>query len=258
MKTRNAFFGSMLSVSIKRMYKRGIYKTWEEDSPDMYPPKVKLVSRNATLDWDIIEKAIPDHTDATSTSHKSPDSPDTLSLVLSNFQVMIKAQRHVYLELLTGEKSSSLLDVLTKFCFPNATNPRDNVYALFVSDRLGIEIDYSKSVTDMYIDVACRIINFMENIDMICKSPWPAADNRALRIDIPSWCPDFFAHGETLFLFAQHNLYDCKAEPLARLSHSDIEADHAIFELFFSYVIAIKRGKKITIEFNEGLRERDN
>jgi hypothetical protein len=68
---------------------------------------------------------------------------------------------------------SSLLDVLARFRYTNSTDPRDNIYALLglVSDKLGIEIDYSRPVKDVYMDCMKRLIEHNQNLDLLCQAP---------------------------------------------------------------------------------------
>jgi hypothetical protein len=76
-----------------------------------------------------------------------------------------------------------------------------------VSDDLGVQVDYKKSVIDIYIDTTRRLINASGNLDIICQSQWQSFGNDARDPGLPSWVPDFSAPGRGTFLFAQRSIF---------------------------------------------------
>jgi hypothetical protein len=68
-----------------------------------------------------------------------------------------------------------------------ATDPRDHIYALLGmasnTEQLGIIPDYSKSVEDIYTDVAGKILE--HDFDLLLMS-W-----RGNSQQVPSWVPDW-------------------------------------------------------------------
>lgn len=69
-----------------------------------------------------------------------------------------------------------------------ATNPRDLIYALLGissdAEELGIEIDYSKSVQEVFTETAAAIIR-TGLIEVLTYAQQPQ-----MTLDLPSWAPD--------------------------------------------------------------------
>lgn len=68
-------------------------------------------------------------------------------------------------------------------------DPRDKVYALMgIADdgfSLGIQIDYSKSISEVYKEAAYLILKSLHGVDILCHASGPKAH------DLPSWVPDW-------------------------------------------------------------------
>jgi hypothetical protein len=176
-------------------------------------PNVLLVCGSTTLDWAVIEGLLEGGTHNTDAFH-SPFSHDGSKLTnLFETAQIIKTQRQISRSLTEGGESS-LLDVLSRFRFTSATDKKDKVFALLglVSDDLGIPVDYSQSVVDIYTDTTRRLIHASRNLDIICQSQWETFGNTERTIGLPSWVPDFSAPGRGRFLFAQRSIF--QAGPL--------------------------------------------
>jgi hypothetical protein len=68
-------------------------------------------------------------------------------------------------------------------------DPRDKIYALMgIADdgfTLGIEIDYSKSVEDVYKEAVYKMFKSVHGVDILCHA------SGAKNLDLPSWVPDW-------------------------------------------------------------------
>ncbi|PVH70582.1 HET-domain-containing protein [Cadophora sp. DSE1049] len=172
-------------------------------------PKVFLTSEKRSLDWSIVESLLRmgrHHTDAYHLSF-SHGTPNSITSSFSTAQI-IKSQRELCLKK-DNKTSSSLLDVLARFRYTLATDPRDKIFGLLglTSDGLGIITDYSLDVKAVFTDVAARLINHDQNLDLICQSQWQSFGNPERRQDLPTWVPDFTWPGKGKFLFAQRGIF---------------------------------------------------
>lgn len=101
----------------------------------------------------------------------------------------------------TGNKGESLYDLLkrhhtdsTEATKLKATDPRDMIYGLFglASDfeELDIQADYKESCTEVYTDVARKLIKH-GHVDLLAMSQDPKTLTSADGIHLPSWVPDW-------------------------------------------------------------------
>jgi hypothetical protein len=72
-----------------------------------------------------------------------------------------------------------------------STDPRDMIYAVFSllcepDQRLGIQADYSKSVSDVYMEVVLKIITQRHSLKIL-----HTCELSSKVLDIPSWVPDW-------------------------------------------------------------------
>jgi hypothetical protein len=178
-------------------------------------PKVILNSGHDTLNWSMIETIAQygglHYTDAFhgSYSHAVNDASGWGEMFGTAKHVM--NQREATAKILQGGEST-LLDVLARFKHTEATDPRDKIYALLglVTDSIGVEVDYTKSVAETYTGVAVALINSSANLDILCQCPWELQHSNAdlPRLEgLPSWAPDFRKDQKGTFLFAQRGIY---------------------------------------------------
>ncbi|KAF2684624.1 HET-domain-containing protein [Lentithecium fluviatile CBS 122367] len=172
-------------------------------------PRVILTCGTETLDWSLVEAMLDGgqyYTDAfhMSFSH-SVRSPLTESLSRAKF---ITTQREIMAKIQEGEESR-LLDVLARFRHTVSTDPRDKVYGLLglVSDTLGVEADYTKSVVETYVGVTLALINSSANLDILCQCPWKRLHMDRQSEGLPNWVPDFSSREDGRYLFAQRGIY---------------------------------------------------
>lgn len=95
-------------------------------------------------------------------------------------------------EIMFGGKPA-LIDLLKQFRYWRATDPRDKIYALVgMSSGYGRDfpIDYTKSVTRIYMDLVIYLVNHEKTLDIISHS------STLKSLDgLPSWAPDWSIEG---------------------------------------------------------------
>ncbi|KAH7314275.1 heterokaryon incompatibility protein-domain-containing protein [Rhexocercosporidium sp. MPI-PUGE-AT-0058] len=173
-------------------------------------PKFALTSGKAILDWSVIESLLGMDRHYTDAFHATFGHGSVSRLASDTFSTaqIIKSQRKLCREEI-DTTGTTLLDVLARFRFTESTDPRDKVFALLglASDPLGITADYSMDVDAVFTDAAVRIINKLQNLDIICQSQWQSFSNPKRRQGLPSWVPDFSWPGTGTFLFAQRAIF---------------------------------------------------
>ncbi|KAH6717537.1 heterokaryon incompatibility protein-domain-containing protein [Leptodontidium sp. MPI-SDFR-AT-0119] len=86
-------------------------------------------------------------------------------------------------------ETMSLAKVLIKCHGLDSTDPRDKVYGILGlasdADNIGIRVDYSISVTDLYINTAIHVLETCQNFELLsCSLSNP-------KLTLPSWVPDW-------------------------------------------------------------------
>jgi hypothetical protein len=94
-----------------------------------------------------------------------------------------------------------LADLLPSLRDFEATNPRDKLYALIPTSIDGndlLDVDYSLSVKDVYLNSACNIMRRSNSIDLLghCSPP-----SKSFGFDLPSWVPDWTERKTAFHLF---------------------------------------------------------
>jgi hypothetical protein len=132
----------------------------------------------------------------------------------------IQQQRRILKDVHEGKYESKLLDVLARFQYVDAMDPRDLIYGLLglVSERHTIRVDYSKPAQEVFADTTRFFINTSANLDILCQNPWPArCEGGEKMIDgLPSWVVDFthekrasyFERSLEGMLFAQRGIFN--------------------------------------------------
>ncbi|CAJ2510846.1 Uu.00g064710.m01.CDS01 [Anthostomella pinea] len=179
-------------------------------------PRVILMSGHNTLDWDVIAKFLDsgNYPDAYHAPFHHNNYEAHINEIFANAQI-IEHQRAIVRNMDTGYVSR-LLDVLARFRFTEATNPRDKIYGLLglASDAMGIIPDYSKSVGEVYTGFFQAYVNTTQDLDLLCQSPWHFGSMMAPKKGMPSWCPDFAnprLPGPGV-LFAQRSIFSSGSE----------------------------------------------
>ena len=93
---------------------------------------------------------------------------------------VIATQRRIMSNFKKGGQSS-LFDVLARFKHTSSSDPRDKVYGLLgmVSDTLGVEAGYTKSVKETYTGVTIALINASGNLESWTSSAKALGDVKA-------------------------------------------------------------------------------
>lgn len=89
---------------------------------------------------------------------------------------------------------STLFNTMDTFSNRLCTEPRDNIYALLgVSLPLDVSVDYSKSISDIFVDATRAMICQERHTDLLCLTP--ASEVEVARqlegLNFPSWVPHF-------------------------------------------------------------------
>jgi hypothetical protein len=90
------------------------------------------------------------------------------------------------------EFSLSLLALAAFFCGNEATDDRDRLYGLnaLATENHGLQVDYSKTVDEVYLHFAQSFIERHQSLDIICfASCFPSI----CHFSLPSWVPDWRA-----------------------------------------------------------------
>lgn len=70
-----------------------------------------------------------------------------------------------------------------------ATDPRDLIYSLAMMGPIGVKIDYSSQVRDVYVDFASRIVTKLSDINPLIDKA--GVINRGSKLRLPTWVPDW-------------------------------------------------------------------
>ncbi|EFZ01831.1 heterokaryon incompatibility protein [Metarhizium robertsii] len=177
-----------------------------------------LVAGHATLPWTVVEDFLD--VDVYIERYGVPDAfhgPFSHDMSIRSWasgaiaypQIMCH-QRRVVRDAVQANEPSSMLDVLSRFRYTDATDPRDKIYALLslTSNKLDIKVDYSLSTRAIYIDCMKRLMEHDRNLDLLCQSAWQLYGNDSRSSDLPSWTIDFASPGQTSILFAQRSIFN--------------------------------------------------
>ncbi|KAI0128025.1 heterokaryon incompatibility protein-domain-containing protein [Xylariales sp. AK1849] len=173
-------------------------------------PAVRLVAGRRSLDWDTTIAAFLGDSSPYADAFHGPFGHGSIGKVgdhLFGRVQTIQHQRGIMSEVRNGGKSS-LLDVLARFKYALATDPRDKIYGLLgLATDPHVVISYEKTAQQVYTDVTASIIHAAGNLDIICQSPWRRFDQKGRLEGLPSWAADFLLSGNVL-LFAQRSIFN--------------------------------------------------
>ncbi|KAI8628880.1 heterokaryon incompatibility protein-domain-containing protein [Xylariaceae sp. FL1651] len=190
--------------------------------------RVLLVAANETLDWDTVASFLGDENKPYADAfHITGGHGSVNGIVVSIFGLAqtIQQQRRIVKDVEEGSYESTLIDVLARFKYADARDPRDLIYGLLglVSERHPIRVDYSKPAEELFADVTKFFIDKAANLDIICQNPWLTGESKSKNRSrdykktepLPSWVADFtdegrfdqFEEGLESMLFAQRNIF---------------------------------------------------
>ncbi|KFY15754.1 hypothetical protein V492_01770 [Pseudogymnoascus sp. VKM F-4246] len=176
-------------------------------------PRISLIIGKQTLDWDMLDSFLGD-AEYSDSFHMEWGHSSVGSMTGSVFSKVktIQNQR----AMTQAGKPSSLMDVLARFKGSKSTDPRDKIYGLLglTSQSREVRVDYSKSVAEVYTDVATVEISGSANLDIITQNPFQGNDTTKRLAGLPSWVPDFscnayddYSSQYSSILFAQRGIY---------------------------------------------------
>ena len=200
--------------------------------------KVILVCEDTGLDWDIISSFLRDepyfdafhvHADVRGDVRFSKNLGKRFFQDMFSGVKFFQDQRKVARQALTPQsqdegKGSDLLNFLARFRGIKSTDPRDKIYGLLglVLMPHYVEIDYSKTVVQVYTQTTLSIIECSRHLDIICQNPFESIFPNHHGKDIDqrsSWVPDFgLSQGESRsLLFAQRDIFNAGLKTLDTL-----------------------------------------
>lgn len=191
--------------------------------------RVTLTCEGAELEWELVS-AFLDKEPYFDAFHKPGDMyGDRKEMLLADMfrgakiieNQRSRLQKTATLQRTKDDNESTLLDVLARFRDMESTDPRDKIYALLglVTQQHHIDVDYGKSLKDLYKDVAISLMNLTKDLDIICQNPFENQDRGRIsktshQADLrrqvqPSWVADFSigTSQAASVLFAQQGIF---------------------------------------------------
>jgi hypothetical protein len=186
-------------------------------------PRVTLMCKSAELQWDQLTALFRDepyfdafHMHTSSHMHSYYEEFSEVFVPMK----LIEDQRRLL------SQESKLMDVLVRFRATESTNPKDKIYGLLglVTEDHGIQVDYSKSIRDLYKQTTVSLINMSGNLDILCQNPFERkGEPCALQQDpdtsvMPSWVAEFDAKRQDCvpLIFAQRNIFNASTKRCER------------------------------------------
>ncbi|KAM0239544.1 hypothetical protein ACHAP5_008267 [Fusarium lateritium] len=219
---REGLFGldSMTQRSLKSLFSRPKLwrRLWVMQELSL-APSVTLMCRGTELQWDLLTALFKDepyfdafhmHTSSHMSSYYADFSEVFVPIKL------IEDQRRLL------SQESKLMDVLVRFRATESTNPKDKIYGLLglVTEDHGIQIDYSKSIRDLYKEITASLINLSGNLDILCQNPFerklePSAFQQDSNTPaMPSWVAQFDTKRQDCLplIFAQRSILNASTK----------------------------------------------
>lgn len=185
-------------------------------------PRVILVAGFDTLEWDDISGFLGDATyaDAFHLTWSHGMLRPATQYTFERVQI-VQQQRDLIRDCARGTAVSTLMDVLGRFKFADATDPRDKIYGLLglVSEKHGVKVDYDRPWQLMFADLCRYFIESSGTLDIICQNPWTTTPLAPEKAQLPTWVADFtsknlsgLSDGFSALLFAQRNIFQAGSQ----------------------------------------------
>lgn len=168
------------------------HRLWVMQEPS-FAPDIQLVVGRHTLDWDVLIRIVEDTPSLDAFHYVQHEQlakfcdPSVITTTINFVRVgrTVEHQRRIIKDVRAGKVESKLLDVLAHFRHIKASNLRDKIFGSpgLTTDGPDIEVDYILTVEDVHAGVAASIINHVENLDIVCESPWRSINEG--KIDTP-------------------------------------------------------------------------
>ncbi|KAH7088037.1 heterokaryon incompatibility protein-domain-containing protein [Paraphoma chrysanthemicola] len=185
--------------------------------------KVTLMCEDTELDWDLVSSFLRDepyfdafhlHEDCRHSSTIGKEYFENLFSTIKNFEDQrVKTDHALTKQSRDGDTGSDTLDVLARFRNMESTDPRDKIYGLLglAPELHRVQINYSKSVQQVYTQTTLSIIECSRHLDIICQNPFESkfrGDEKDA--EKSSWVPNFHLAERNSFsvLFAQRDIFN--------------------------------------------------
>lgn len=166
-----------------------------------HAPRVVLQAADTTLEWDTLASFLEDkeYSDAFHLPWAHGIMEGMVCAMFEDVETVHTQRKLTQLDQADafGEKSS-LMSVLARFRQTQAADPRDKIYGVlgFLPQEHAIQIDYTKTVADVYSETTIALIDANKNLDIICQNLWYLNSKSSPDMNLPSWVPDFSRAGE--------------------------------------------------------------
>ncbi|KAK6860836.1 hypothetical protein PG995_004472 [Apiospora arundinis] len=186
-------------------------------------PKIILAAGKARLEWDQVAQFLGP-LPAADAFHRHFGSHGRSTR--KKYLILLEKIKRIHDQRTLTQKGErqELLDVLARWSGSSSTDPRDRIYGVIglAPKKLGIPVDYSRTIQDVHVDTAQAIIDSSANLDIIAQDPWQhervpvsaSGSNQEQFVQLPSWVPSFSvplepADPRRSLLFAQRGIFNC-------------------------------------------------
>lgn len=180
-------------------------------------PRVVLVAGFDTFDWEDIAGFFSDtiYADAFHLTWSHGMLRPATQYTFERVQI-VQQQRNLVRDCKEGKAVSTLIDVLGRFKFADATDPRDKIYGLLglVTEKHGVKVDYNRPWHAMFADLCVYFIESSKTLDIICQNPWTTVPLAPRDAELPTWVASFTSKdlsglhdGFSALLFAQRGIF---------------------------------------------------
>jgi hypothetical protein len=187
---------------------------------------VFLLCGDKVLNWDYLQLAYQPWNDlflpANASVASIRDTTSVTGIIMNRYWVIAVFHRGMWA--VDNNSQFTMLGLLHSCNFYDSTDPRDKIYALMGLAQDAADFDppnYTKSVVEVYINLARRLIQRDGDLRLLCNAgsaaitPSPEYPEAAYVLQLPSWVPswtryiDLHRFGISIF----HATLDSKAVP---------------------------------------------
>lgn len=194
-----SFYESKRMSTLRRLFERSLFQRLWVMQEIAYAKDIICFLGERRIPWNILT-AVASFDLSTSHERFSITPLHTASrnghLEVARRLIESSAPRPLLISLAAGvpflPKTRSLADLLP-MCMPlKVSDPRDRVYSLLaiIREDTHIEIDYNKSILDVYAQALDHMIRHGSTLDVLLK-PWILKQEQDYEAALPSWIPSF-------------------------------------------------------------------
>lgn len=185
-------------------------------------PRIVLVAGHDTFAWEDISGFLSDtiYADAFHLTWSHGMLRPATQYTFERVQI-VQHQRNLVRDCREGKAVSTLIEVLGRFKFADATDPRDKIYGLLglVTERHGVKVDYNRPWHLIFADLCVYFIESSKSLDIICQNPWTTVPLAPRDAELPTWVASFTSKdlsglhdGFSALLFAQRGIFQAGSE----------------------------------------------